>query len=102
MADWHAQWLGELAAVKAAFEGLKAALPPGPPLPPHAGRVALLRGMLRAIERTADCLANVTGYVPVVPRAAESGAAYEALHTGMSQYANNLNLQVGLDGGVGL
>lgn len=95
MTDWHAQWLAELGAAKAAFEGVKATLPPGPPLPPHAGRVVVIRGLLRAIERTAEHLAALGPCLPAVPRAAESAAAYEALHAGMQQYANTLNLQVG-------
>lgn len=93
--DWHQLWLGELGAVKAAFEGAKGALPPGgPPLPPHAGRVVLIRGLLAHVERTAGHLASMGAAVPAVPKAAESAAAYDALHSGLGQYANALNMQV--------
>ena len=76
------------------FEGVKDELPPqGAPLPVHAGRVLLLRGLLRRIERTWDHLSTMAGYLPAVPRAAESGAAYEALHMGLQEYTNTLNMQ---------
>lgn len=103
MADWHQLWLGELAAVKAAFEGAKASLPPGgPPLPPHAGRVVLIRGLLASVERVAGHLAGMGAAVPAVPKAAESAAAYEALHAGLGQCASALNMQArGWVGGWG-
>ena len=94
LSDWHQQLLEELAAVKRLFEGVKAELPPqGAPLPAHAGQVLLLRGLLRRIQRTWDHLSGMGGYLPAVPRAAESATAYEALHMGLQQYINTLNMQ---------
>ena len=95
MTNWHQAFLRELSAVKAAFEGIKAELPPGgPPLAPHALRVLLLRGLLRRIERCWDQLAGMGGAMPTVPKAAESVAAYEALHMGLQQHINALNMGV--------
>ncbi len=96
MSDWHGQFLAELAAVKRAFESIKAELPAHTALPQHAGRVAMMRGLLRRIGRTWDHLAGMAGHVPVVPKAAESTAAYEALHAGLQQTIGSLNNQVGM------
>ncbi|KAL4458111.1 hypothetical protein ABPG75_012976 [Micractinium tetrahymenae] len=93
MSEWHGQFVDELAAVKRAFEGIKAELPLRMALPQHAGRVAVLRGLLRRIERTWDHLAGMAGHLPAVPRAAESAAAYEALHMGLQQSVSTLNNQ---------
>lgn len=95
MSDWHGQFLAELAAVKRAFERIKAEPQLCTTLPLHVGRVTLLRGLLRRIERTWDHLASMTGHVPEVPQAVESAAAYEALHTGLQQLITTLNNQVG-------
>lgn len=94
VSDWHQLFMGELAAVKQSFEAIKAELPPGPPLPQHAGRVVLLSGLLRRIEHTSDHLAAMAGYLPGVPLAADSATAYEALHMGLQQHINTLNMQV--------
>lgn len=92
---WHQAFLGELADAKRAFEGLKAELPPGAALPPYSGRILMLRGLLHSVERTWDHLQALAGggCLPAVPKAAESAAAYEALHMGMQQYANTLHME---------
>lgn len=92
---WHSAFLSELAAAKRTFEGLKAELPAGPALPPHSGRMLVLRGLIRSVERVWDHLQALAGggCLPAVPTAAESTAAYEALHMGMQQYANTLHME---------
>ncbi len=92
---WHQEFLGQLAATKRAFEGLKADLPAGAALPPYSGRMLVLRGMLQSIERSWDHLQALAGggCLPAVPKAAESAAAYDALHMGMQQYANTLHME---------
>lgn len=92
--DWHSRFLDELGAVKRAFEGIKAEPPLCAALPQHAGRVAMLRGLLRRLERTWDHLTGMAGHVPAVPRAAESAATYEALRMGLQQCISTLNSQV--------
>ena len=93
---WHQAFLGELAAAKRAFEGLKAELPAGAALPPCSGRMLVVRGLLCSIERSWDHLQALAGggCLPAVPKASEAAAAYEALHMGMQQYANALHVDV--------
>ena len=100
ISDWHLALMQELDASKALFECVKAALPPGfLPLPPCAGKVLLARGLLRRIERTWEHLVALGPLLPPAsPRAAESAAAYEALHCGLQQYVNAVNMQVGKGG----
>lgn len=93
---WHAEFLAELAAAKRAFESIKAELPPGSALPPHAGRVALLQGLLRRVQRPWEhLLAMAGGSLPAVAKAAESAAAYGALGMGLQQAISHLHAQVG-------
>ncbi len=97
LSDWHQQFLSELAAVKQSLDGIMTGLLPGPPLSQHAGRVVLLTGLLRRIEHTSDHLAAMAGYLPVVPLATDSAAAYEALHMDLQQQINTINMQVRAD-----
>lgn len=96
MSLWHQAFLGELAAAKRAFEGVKTELPAGAALPPCSGRVLVARGLLRSIQRGWDHLQALGGggCLPAVPKAAESAAAYEALAMGMQQYAAALHVDV--------
>ena len=93
---WHEQLLVELAGVKRAFEGIKGELPPGAAeaLPPAAGRIVLLRGLLAGIERTWEAWVGMAPTLPAVAKAAEAAAAYEALHAGLQQAINAINTQV--------
>ncbi|GAB4820450.1 hypothetical protein N2152v2_007496 [Parachlorella kessleri] len=93
MSEWHMQFMHELNQVKDLFESIKLKLPPASPIAEQAGQALLIVGLLKRIDTTWDSLQNVQALLPAVSKAADSSAAYEALHAGMQQAINTINTQ---------